>query len=85
LKELENTLSIMPNPGDGLFIIDKLPIETEKIIIVDISGKVIRRWDRNEIKNSESMQVDLRHLSSGLYTLNLYIKGQSISRKLIKN
>lgn len=85
LQELENTLSIFPNPGDGLFTIDKLPTETEKIIIVDNTGKEIRTWDRNEIKNSESLQVDLRHLSSGIYMLRLNTKGQSISRKLIKN
>lgn len=84
LKKIENELSVFPNPGNGLYIIDDLPDEIEQISIVDHSGKTIQTWDQDELMNSKSLQVDLRDLSSGIYMLKLNINGQSISRKLIK-
>jgi hypothetical protein len=83
LQELENEFLVFPNPGDGLFTIDKLPVETESISILDYSGKTILTWDRDELIHSESLQLDLRGLSGGIYILKLNVKRQSISRKLI--
>ncbi|MCB2207465.1 MAG: DUF2271 domain-containing protein [Bacteroidetes bacterium] len=84
-QKLENELLIFPNPGNGFFTIDKFPVETERISIMDHSGKTIRTWYQDELIYSESLQLDLRDLSSGIYMLSLNVKGQSISRKLIKN
>jgi len=85
LQKIENELSVFPNPGNGLFTIDRLPAEVEQINIVNNTGKTIQTWYQDKIMNTGSLLVDLSHEKNGIYLLRIHIKGQSISRKLIKN
>ena len=84
LLKTDNELSVFPNPGNGLFTIDKLPIGTENISILNNSGETIRSWNQDEIMNTRSLQVDLSNLNSGIYILKLNISGRTITRKLVK-
>lgn len=85
LQNIETELSVFPNPGNGLFTIDRLPAEVEQISIVNNTGKTIQTWYQDEIMNPGSLQIDLSNEKNGVYLLKIHIKGQSISRKLIKN
>lgn len=54
--------------------------EIEQMSIIDITGKALLTINTY---NSES--VNIEHLKSGLYLLNLEINGRTITRKFLKN
>jgi hypothetical protein len=79
----ENTLSnisIYPNPTSDNLTIDHNMINCTAQIL-DISGRLIKSVDLNEMSGS----IDLKDVSAGLYFLNLVSEGQLMhSQKVIK-
>jgi hypothetical protein len=65
---------IFPNPTNGILNIGKENID--KIVIHDISGKVIR-----ELGNES--QIDLSNLSKGLYLIKLFSGKEIIIDKIV--
>ncbi|MEE4258497.1 MAG: DUF2271 domain-containing protein [Bacteroidales bacterium] len=85
INVLENEITIFPNPGNGLFTIEKLPSETKEVSIIDLSGRIIQTLKRNELLNNENLQLDLRNFSNGIYLFKIHINGEIITKKLIKS
>ena len=78
--DLSTTVSIYPNPGDGLFNIIFDNQEAKKITVSDISGKTVF------IKESvnENVQIDLTDFNSGYYILKIETDKGITTSKIIK-
>ena len=79
IKTLNNSVSIYPNPADGI-----LNIQTEKkllsVEISDISGKTVLK---NKFLNSNNNIVDISGLKNGIYFLNLLFADNSVLNKKV--
>jgi hypothetical protein len=78
--ELETNTIIFPNPATHFISIDRSNLSDRNIqfSISDISGKEVV-----QISNLMKNTVDISHLSSGLYFVNIYDEKQKITKKLI--
>jgi hypothetical protein len=78
--ELETNTSIFPNPATNYISIDRSNFSDGDIqlSISDISGKEVL-----QIPNLTKSTVDISHLSSGLYFVNMDDGRQKTSKKLI--
>lgn len=75
--ELENSISLFPNPTNSGFSIEtKYPIN--KIDVYDIQGKTVKSF-------KEKLDFyDVEDLTSGLYFVNIKTDNSTITKKLIK-
>lgn len=64
-----NRMSLYPNPANNVFYLDGVDNES-KIVLRDISGRVLRDWERAQAGQG----YDISELSSGLYFINVYDK-----------
>jgi Secretion system C-terminal sorting domain len=78
----KNKFSIFPNPSSGLFKIQTdSQIENATITVADLNGRIVF-----EVK-SESLEIkslDLNHLQSGIYILNISNVDFNHSQKIVK-
>ncbi len=68
VNEIENTVSIYPNPTSDFINVNCTNTNAEKISIFDINGRKIE--DIN-ITNSNNMLIDLTDYSKGIYILKI--------------
>jgi len=79
--EKEKLLLVSPNPAsDFLTLYPINPQERTDVWVSDMSGRIVLR---RTLYRSE--QVDVSHLSRGLYTLRYTFSDQTITRKLVLN
>ena len=80
--ELENKISIYPNPAVNNEATITSEIELKSIVIFNINGQVIR-----EIKNPSKVDnsYKINNLSSGFYLVQLTAENAVITKKLIVN
>lgn len=78
-NELNQQVSVYPNPSNGLFSIS-LPssIIIEKAALTDVSGKQI------ELKLNNDNNFDITNLNSGIYFLKIQTNEGAINKKIIK-
>ncbi len=78
-EELNHSVAIFPNPSKGILYIENYSQTTfDKIRVIDLIGKSVYVTPYNE-------QIDLTHLSNGLYILELETsQGAKLTKKLIK-
>ena len=83
IKELEaNTFNMYPNPSSSLVTIDGLTSgQSKEIIIENLEGKVMER----KITVSTTEQVDISHLSSGIYLVKVMSQEGTSIQRLVKN
>ena len=74
-SELNNTL-IFPNPTKDIITVSH-DVSVTKIELMDMNGKVL-------LEKSDSQTLDLIGLSSGIYVLKVYSKGNCIVKKIVK-
>tara|TARA_R110002050_G_scaffold119518_2_gene237347 strand:- start:6332 stop:7252 length:921 start_codon:yes stop_codon:yes gene_type:complete len=75
--ELENSISLFPNPATNTFSIET-KYHINNISVVDIQGKSIKSFKEN------LAFYDIEDLISGLYFINIQTEKGSITKKLIK-
>lgn len=78
-NELNQNVSVYPNPSNGLFSIN-IPenILIEKVNVTDITGKQI------SIEANSNNQFDLTNFNAGVYFLNIETSEGKIIKKVIK-
>jgi hypothetical protein len=76
----EKTLTVYPNPTNDVLNLSS-NLSFSQIIIRDVSGKVVFSVQYND---AHFVQLDLNHLSSGMYLVELLGDGYSDQIKLIK-
>jgi hypothetical protein len=73
-------LDVYPNPAVGeIYIIDTKDI-VEKVEMYDISGRKVL----SKNKHVENKILDVSHLTSGIYLLNIHVKDNMLTVKIIK-
>ena len=81
--ELNNSISIYPNPNNGEFKIniDNASINLAEVQVFDIYGRLIFS---NSISEKQS-SIDLTKYSSGVYTVKISANNLSTTKKVIIN
>ena len=85
LRSKQYDFTLYPNPAEDFIIIESKSGFTEKteVRITDNSGKLIKK---QTIDLNKREKIDVSKLTSQIYFINLYNKGEMIlSRKMIKN
>lgn len=81
-QELENAISIYPNPTKGVFYIkNRSAVSFDKAIIYDVSGRLI--LEQNISNDSNLKTINLTGVSKGMYFINLFSDNGIISSKLM--
>ena len=76
-KELQDEISIYPNPTTGLVRIKGRNIH--KISIVDLTGKIVDTYQASKYIET----IDLRNKSKGIYLLSVVLQGKTYVEKII--
>ena len=78
---ITNDIVIYPNPGtDIINIATNVEVDIE---VFDITGNLVIRIKRNQLK-SKINQLDISQLASGLYNFVITHDGKAINKKVIK-
>jgi len=77
--ELENSIRISPNPGNGMYTIYNLPLNSQ-YVVHNLSGSIVAR----ENADSSNEQLDLTGFPDGIYLLNIHAGSQMSAFKIIK-
>jgi hypothetical protein len=79
------SINIYPNPNSGLFDVRLQSIrkQTVNLSVVNSLGKEVFRNDQVIVNGSTSVNVDLQHLSDGVYLLRMNGDGVNIVQKII--
>lgn len=78
-----NTLSltISPNPSNGIFKIDGNFSGISEITLYDISGNLIHQSKQNLLENNV---LDFQRLQSGVYLVKVVSEGKSFTQKIVR-
>ena len=82
-EELNANISIYPNPNNGEFFIKKASfINLEKVIIFDVSGRLIAEYDISDSSNTKIINLK-NSVSEGVYFANIHSDFGVITKKII--
>lgn len=80
----ELAIYLYPNPaGDGVNLKFKQDAQVERMVLRDISGRVVDELPILNRSASSEMFVDLSRFSSGIYLLEVQTENGSVAKKLI--
>ncbi len=79
--DFEESLSVYPNPTDGIININSDIDVLDKVEIYDVTGKLVTSLD---LRNHYSQQVDLSSMNEGVYILKVIGENFSSSQKVFK-
>jgi hypothetical protein len=78
-----HNLNIFPNPAkDEIFIRSEQSIE--KVAILDIAGRTVETRHATSLQNGVR-KINVSHLPKGVYIVRIFMDGQIITKKIIKN
>lgn len=78
---LENSVSVYPNPTKQKIYIDSPSYSLDRIEIYDVSGRLISQID---VSNSSNLNaINLENTSKGMYFLNIYSGVSFITKKIV--
>lgn len=81
-EDLNNAISIYPNPTRGEFFINNISsIKLDKVIVYDVSGRIIS--EQNISNTSQVITVNFANVSKGLYFVNINSGNRSVTKKVI--
>ena len=84
IQSQEKELSIFPNPASGIFIIEQIPENLNKITVFASNGKELLQFDTEFINSKGKLIVNLQAHPSGVYLLKCESSEGILTRKLIK-
>jgi hypothetical protein len=81
-EEIKTAITIYPNPVNNLFFIkNESSINLEKVVIYDISGRLI---SENDLSNSSTIKsISLVGVSKGVYFVNIHSESAILTKKII--
>lgn len=82
---LTNSLEVYPNPSDGYFkvIIPNQAAGLADILVCDLNGRKLYSRQFQTTQDTNILDIDLSHLTRGVYLINVRINGSSHSKKLV--
>ncbi len=82
-EDLNNVISIYPNPAEDLISIDLSSLESvERIQLFDLSGKVV--LETSSVSNSQKSVLDLSELEKGVYIVRINSGSELYTQKIVK-
>jgi hypothetical protein len=80
-----NSLSVYPNPSQGRFTVagEGLDAEALTISILDVKGSLVYTHAVGRVVNGFAHEVDIRHLSSGIYLLKVSDGERTVNKKIV--
>jgi hypothetical protein len=84
--DLDNAISLFPNPSNGMVYVNlSLPdAENIAIRIYDVVGETVAELKQQDV-SSANFTFDLGSRSNGIYFVEIKANGKSITRKLVLN
>lgn len=82
LTNLPNSVSIGPNPSNGIFIINMNENSFKRISVYDQTGRIV--FNQTLPEEMKYKAIDLTSLASGIYTLTLNGDTNSFTGKIVK-
>jgi len=83
----ENSVSIYPNPNNGVFTMDIFSLSQEQmeISVTDLTGKVIFKTKLFCSSGENTVKMDIENLRKGLYLVSIQKGNEVITKKLFVN
>nr|WP_321221796.1 T9SS type A sorting domain-containing protein [uncultured Psychroserpens sp.] len=82
--DLNNSVSVYPNPSNGFVTIKNSGVILESATVTDINGRVIKSYDLNGTTSDKELNLS-SVLSSGMYFMTISSKTASTVKKIIIN
>ena len=80
--DLDNSISVYPNPSNGIVTIKNSGVSLENALITDVNGRFIKSYDLNG--TTLDKEVDLSSVvSSGIYFMTISSENGSTVKKII--
>ncbi len=79
-----NNIAIYPNPSTGIFTVSTGNKAIEKVEVYDVTGKVVLTKNDFSGVNSQT-NLDLTHVSTGIYFIKMTSDNQSTVKRIMKN
>ena len=84
IENVKETISIFPNPSDGIFNISIVGMSVKvQIKVFDVHGNDYRFFEMSGTKNMITTQLDLKELSAGIYFISFNGKDFSQVKKIV--
>ncbi len=80
IEELNNKLSIYPNPSNNLIMVDNIEGESSYSVF-SIEGKIVLKGSLSVVSNS----IDISKLENGTYSIVVINEGTSLINSFVKN
>lgn len=83
-SELNNSVKIYPNPSNGVFELefDSSIGSNIQVSVSNMSGQIVYS-NQIESINTNNKSIDLRDLTSGIYSINIISDNHSVNKKLV--
>jgi hypothetical protein len=78
-----NNITIYPNPSTGVYTINSNTTSLDKIEVYDIMGKIIETKNNIQV-NGNSTNLNLTHISSGIYFVKIYSNNLTTVKRILK-
>lgn len=79
-----NSIAVFPNPTKGLFTLSYGNFKPQQIEIYDVTGKKIVSVDNAKITENQT-ELNLAHVSSGIYFIKISNENGQTVKRIIKN
>ena len=79
-----NSIAVFPNPTKGLFTLSYGNFKPQQIEIYDVTGKKIVSVDNTKITENQT-ELNLAHVSSGIYFIKISNENSQTVKRIIKN
>lgn len=76
----ENTVTVSPNPGAGIYLVTNKASDIEKINVYNNLGQLIFNW--SDIHSSEFI-VDISTIANGIYLFNIISPEKNYNKKIL--
>ena len=83
---IKNEITLYPNPTEDKFFlnIDNVLNKTLDISIFSLTGQNVYTKNFNSSEEIINQSIDIRHLTSGIYLIKIYVDGKEYNKKIIK-
>jgi hypothetical protein len=77
-------IQVYPNPAQGFLMVNltEVPTIVEQVRILDMRGVIVQEFVPSEM---DVLQVDVNHIPSGMYAIQVMTQGRSLMQKWIKD
>ncbi|NBL64192.1 T9SS type A sorting domain-containing protein [Flavobacterium sp. NST-5] len=82
-KFTSNTLTVHPNPSNGIInISNSADVLLSNIAVMDINGRTVKNVSLNNVSEA---QINISDLSAGVYMMNISSDQGTVTKKIVKN